>query len=138
MAGVRQRCALHPDAPLRRFRADGPAGRAVYLFCVGGGRLHPVAGQPVEEEPEEPPSAQPPSELTPEDAARRFALTPSELDALRLAVRGLTVNETAEQLHKGVETVRSQRNRVILKLGARNMTHAACRAVAYGLVTVDV
>jgi DNA-binding CsgD family transcriptional regulator len=131
-----QRCALHPDAPLRRFRADGPRGRAVYLFCVGGGRLHPVGSEPIADAPDvgvpEPPPQRPP-ERGPSD----FSLTPSERDVLSLAALGLTVPETAERLMKGAETVRSQRNRVILKLGARNMTHAACRAVAHGVVKVD-
>lgn len=47
---------------------------------------------------------------------------------------GLTAAETAAQNFKSVETVKSQRLRVILKFGARNMVHACVMAAEAGLV----
>jgi DNA-binding NarL/FixJ family response regulator len=64
-----------------------------------------------------------------------FGLTTAELSVLQAAAQGLTVPETALQLHKGAETVKSQRNRIILKIGARNMTHAVCIAAEHGVVS---
>jgi DNA-binding CsgD family transcriptional regulator len=64
-----------------------------------------------------------------------FGLTRAELEVLRAAAAGLTVLESAALLQKGAETVKTQRNRIILKLGARNMVQAACIAAENGLVT---
>ena len=52
-----------------------------------------------------------------------------------VAAAELTVPETARQLHKGAETVKTQRNKIILKIGARNMTHAVCIAAERGIVS---
>jgi DNA-binding NarL/FixJ family response regulator len=76
-----------------------------------------------------------PSERRPyHGEALPFGLTPAELTVLQAAAQGLTVPETAVELHKGAETVKSQRNKIILKIGARNMTHAVCIAAEHGLV----
>src|SRR4051812_41756802 len=64
-----------------------------------------------------------------------FGLTQAELVVLQAAAQGLTVPETARQLHKGAETVKTQRNKIILKIGARNMTHAVCIATESSLVS---
>ena len=63
-----------------------------------------------------------------------FGLTFTELGVLQAAAQGYTVPETARRLHKGAETVKTQRNKIILKIGARNMTHAVCIAAERGLV----
>src|SRR4051794_10289549 len=89
-------CPLHPGATLRRFRADGPDGRGVYLFCLANGEgLHLVSDQAVSSErfprraaddaPQEPRSVVPDGE--------RFGLTDAELEVLRLAARGCTTLE---------------------------------------------
>jgi DNA-binding NarL/FixJ family response regulator len=66
-----------------------------------------------------------------------FGLTPAELAVLQAAAEGLTVPETARKLQKGSETVKTQRNKIILKIGARNMVHAVCIAAERGLVSAD-
>jgi DNA-binding CsgD family transcriptional regulator len=69
------------------------------------------------------------------DVSLPFGLTQTELTVLQAAARGLTVPETARHLKKGSETVKTQRNRIILKIGARNITHAVCIAAEHGLVS---
>ena len=115
------RCGLHPHAAVRHFRAQGPEGLGVYAYCLVEGGMHRIDG--VSPVPDEPVPTVPLDELS-----------PVEREVLDAAARGLTVPETAVALGKGAETIKSQRNRVILKLGARNMTHAVCMAAAAGAV----
>jgi DNA-binding CsgD family transcriptional regulator len=134
-------CHRHPGARIRPYRTDGPLGRAVYLQCV-----------PDHDEPHllTPPGLRssgltvrareagelqlvPPPDVA--DTLLPFGLTQTELTVLQAAAQGLTVPETARQLHKGAETVKTQRNKIILKIGARNMTHAVCIAAERGLVS---
>jgi DNA-binding CsgD family transcriptional regulator len=56
-------------------------------------------------------------------------LTPAELQVLALAAEGLTSRETAVWLGHSVDSVRSHRRSLRIKLGAHNMPHA----VALGL-----
>jgi DNA-binding CsgD family transcriptional regulator len=131
-------CPDHPGAPLRRFRADGPQGRAVYLFCLANGSgIHRVSDEPVA--PDRFPRRRSEGlQLSSESpSAGAFGLSDAELEVLKHAANGLTTAETAEHLSKSAETVKTQRNRAILKLSARNTTHAACRAVAHHLVELD-
>jgi DNA-binding CsgD family transcriptional regulator len=134
------RCPKHPEAAVRRFLADGELGRGLYAFCIpAGGAMHPLG--PV---PDEPPAetgdrlphlGRPGLRPGRSERDRLFdSLSPPELDVLAAAARGLTVSETAHELQKSPQTVKSQRNAVILKLGARNMTHAVCMAAERGLV----
>lgn len=128
---------------MRRFRASGPAGVGVYAFCVPpDGRMHLASDRPDPEPAPEAGSARPRRfvrgvESVPSDPRAAELLAPlslPEIEVLRAAARGLTVVETADALGKGAETVKSQRNRIVLKLGARNMTHAVCMAAERGLV----
>lgn len=134
-------CPKHPNATVRPYRAGGPRGPRVYLQCVpesgephflasasaaGAGLTVRASGGPLEELREAPETAS--LELP-------FGLTAAELSVLRAAAQGLTVPETAQELGKGAETVKTQRNRIILKIGARNMTHAVCIAAGHGLVS---
>jgi DNA-binding NarL/FixJ family response regulator len=57
-------------------------------------------------------------------------LTPSERLVLDAAASGLSVQETADKLKIGTETVRGQRKMTLRRLGARNMTHAV--AIFFG------
>jgi DNA-binding CsgD family transcriptional regulator len=132
-------CRDHPGAPLRRFRADGPRGRAVYLFCLANGTgIHRVSDEPVAADrfPRRAGASAEPSPRSPAPSDR-FGLSEAELEVLQHAANGLTTAETADELSKSSETVKTQRNRAILKLAARNTTHAACRAVAHRLVELD-
>jgi DNA-binding CsgD family transcriptional regulator len=54
----------------------------------------------------------------------QFDLTPSERIVLDAAASGLTVQETADTIGIGRETVRDQRKMTLKRLGAKNMTHA--------------
>jgi DNA-binding CsgD family transcriptional regulator len=59
-------------------------------------------------------------------------LSQSENDVLDDAAEGLTVLESARARFKGTETVKTQRRSILLKLGARNMTHAVAMVNAFG------
>ena len=60
-----------------------------------------------------------------------------ELDVLRLAATGASVDETATRLGSSVETVKSQRRVVIAKLDARNMMHAVALGYENGLLSPE-
>jgi DNA-binding CsgD family transcriptional regulator len=136
-------CPIHPTAMVRPYRTDGPLGRRVYLQCVpGDGVPHLLSGQVTPEgadgmrvRVDVRPSLTPVADLVDSEAPLPFGLTQAELVVLRAAAVGLTVPQTARQLHKGTETVKTQRNKIILKIGARNMTHAVCIATEQGLVS---
>jgi RNA polymerase sigma factor (sigma-70 family) len=61
-------------------------------------------------------------------------LTAKELTVLRLAAEGATSAETAKQLRKAGETVKSQRRAIIAKLRARNIIHAVSIGYQRGLL----
>jgi DNA-binding NarL/FixJ family response regulator len=106
-------CPIHPDSLVRRFRTHGANGPGVYPQCVpgGGAQPHLLAWAEAEEE----------TLLVRADSS---GLTPCEISVLVDAASGMTVDETAERLHKGSETVKTQRRSILLKLGARNMAQA--------------
>jgi DNA-binding CsgD family transcriptional regulator len=130
-------CPAHPDAPVREFRADGPAGVGTYRFCVPfDGRMH-LLGLAADS------TERPPLQDQIRQAAVRAAehlegpcaqLSVAELEALQAAAHGLTVQESADVLDKSPETVKSQRNTALLKLHARNIAHAVCLATAEGVI----
>ncbi|MEO9175115.1 MAG: LuxR C-terminal-related transcriptional regulator [Gaiellales bacterium] len=105
-------CPVHAGSTVRRYRTHGPAGPGVYPQCVPAhdGQPHLL----------EWPVAEPTAE--PADDSRD--LSDCELAVLTDAAAGLTTLETAHKRTKGVETVKTQRRSILLKLGARNMTHA--------------
>lgn len=61
-------------------------------------------------------------------------LTEVELEALISAAKGETCNEAGGRLYKGYETIRTHRNAAILKLNARNITHAVAIAIRRGIL----
>lgn len=67
--------------------------------------------------------ADPPARTRP-----RKALTPSELEVLRGAAAGETAVETACRLQKSIDTVKSQRQAALRRLGARSVAHAVFMA----------
>jgi DNA-binding NarL/FixJ family response regulator len=62
------------------------------------------------------------------------ALSPSEAAVLEDAANGLTVTETAARRSKGRETVKTQRQAILLKLGARNIAQAVAMMISDGLI----
>jgi RNA polymerase sigma factor (sigma-70 family) len=58
----------------------------------------------------------------------RTALTPSELEVLRGAAAGETASETASRLLKSIDTIKSQRQTALRRLGARSVAHAVFMA----------
>lgn len=121
------RCSLHPGAPVRRYRTQGPKGTGVYPQCV------PPGGQPHLLAWEDALAGAKPEPLGP----ILSPLSASEHEVLRAAANGLTAAESAHLLGKGRETVKTQRHQVILKLGARNIAHAVALATASGLLRID-
>lgn len=105
-------CPLHPGSTVRRYRATGPSGPGVYPQCVPAfdGLPHLLEW--------------PHHETVAESFDDTRDLTDCELEVLTDAAAGLTTQETARKRVKGVETVKTQRRSILLKLGARNMAHA--------------
>ena len=60
--------------------------------------------------------------------------TSKELEVLHGLSRGLSVEQIAHALGKSVYTVRTQREDVRRKLGARNTTEAVAQAMRLGLI----
>ena len=60
--------------------------------------------------------------------------TPRELAVLRLVAGGKTVDEIAQSLGLGEETIRSHLKKVQAKLGARNRLHAVAEAMRHHLI----
>lgn len=63
------------------------------------------------------------------------ALTDRELDVLRLAAGGYANREIAGMLHLAEGTVKNHVSTILLKLAARDRTHAVLRALHLGLLT---
>ncbi|UZN03584.1 response regulator [Cellulomonas sp. S1-8] len=61
-------------------------------------------------------------------------LTPRELDVLRLVAAGWANREIADALHLAPGTVKNHVSAVLLKLGVRDRTRAALRALELGLL----
>ncbi len=64
-----------------------------------------------------------------------LALTPREVEVLRLGADGATSEEIATALHLTEHTVKSHLKRIQGKLGARNRTHAVAMALRSGLIS---
>jgi DNA-binding CsgD family transcriptional regulator len=118
-------CSIHPGALVRPYRTLGPNGPGVYPQCVPGGSEQPhllAWAKPAD---------------IPASSVRQPKLSATELDILRDAACGLTVAESAATRFKGTETVKSQRRQILLKLGARNMTHAVALAAVERLIELE-
>ena len=110
-------CSLHPAALVRRYRSHGPNGPGVYPQCVPGGNEQPRFRY---------------------EQHKTVLLTQSEREVLGDAADGLTVRESARRRQKSTETVKTQRKRIMLKLGARNITQAVGIAVSQALLAEHV
>lgn len=129
------RCLLHPTAPVRRYRTNGPNGPGVYPQCMptDGSAPHLLTWDALSSKAE----AENVEVCIADDVASLTLLSPSELGVLCAAANGLTSLESGRRLSKGVETVKTQRHQILLKLGARNITQAVCMATEQGFLVVD-
>ena len=128
-------CDLHPNGHVRRYRTTGPSGPGVYPQCVPGDGSPPHlltwARRPrTSDEPRL-------REVSVTVDAADSLLSPNELLVVCAAANGLTSHETSVQLGKSIETVKTQRHQIMLKLGARNITQAVCIATEHGYVGVQ-
>lgn len=62
------------------------------------------------------------------------ALSPRELDVLRLAADGHSNREIGQQLHIGETTVKTHMSTILVKLGANDRAHAVTLAVQRGFL----
>lgn len=69
-----------------------------------------------------------------ETPAERYALTPRELDVLRLVAAGHTNAEIAAELHLARSSVKKLVSRCLVRLGVRNRVEAALVAQREGVV----
>ena len=107
MTSAAEKALLRDAAARARIAKDPHRGRAGRrIQCVGSGRVRPA------------------------DAP----ISPAELEVLKLMGDGLTNEEIAAHLIKGVETVKSQVRRIIAYFKARNRTHAVALAIRAGII----
>jgi DNA-binding NarL/FixJ family response regulator len=66
------------------------------------------------------------------------ALTPRELEVLKLVAEGHTNQEIADHLVLSIKTVQAHRANVMDKLGLHDITHLVRFAIHYGLITPDL
>jgi DNA-binding CsgD family transcriptional regulator len=117
-------CSVHRGSLVRPYRSHGPNGPGVYPQCVPDGHEQPHLLAWAEAD-------------SPQLAGRLTgpaALTPSEREVMVDAGDGFTVRESAKRRHKSPETVKTQRKRILLKLGARNMAQAVAMAIGGDLI----
>jgi DNA-binding CsgD family transcriptional regulator len=126
-------CPEHPGSLVRRARTGGPRGRGIYPECVPAeGAPHVLSWEDA--------SSTVPAELTTVRLAGDLGettLSPSELIVLREAANGYTSAQTAARLGKGIQTVKTQRRRILLKLHAANTPQAVCIATEHGILVVE-
>lgn len=71
------------------------------------------------------------------DARERLALSPREIDVLRLLCDGLSVPAIAAQMYISYSTAKTYVARLYQKLGAANRAQALMVAVQHGLISCD-
>jgi DNA-binding NarL/FixJ family response regulator len=72
-----------------------------------------------------------------ETAATDTALTPRELEVLRLAAQGQSLQQIARQLSISPRTAETHRARFMRKLGLHNQTEIVRYAIRQGFVSID-
>lgn len=66
-----------------------------------------------------------------------MALTPRELEVLKLVASGMSSQEIADSLSLSIKTVESHRSRVMTKLDVTNVAMLVRESIRLGLVTAD-
>jgi DNA-binding NarL/FixJ family response regulator len=109
---------------------DAPADQlvtAIRVVAAGEALLAPsITRRLIEEFARRPPSDARPAELE--------ALSPRELDVLRLVARGLSNAEIASELYVGDATVKTHVSRILQKLALRDRVQAVVLAYESGLL----
>ena len=109
---------------------DAPADQlvtAIRVVAAGEALLAPsITRRLIEEFARRPPSNARPAELE--------ALSPRELDVLRLVARGLSNAEIASELYVGDATVKTHVSRILQKLALRDRVQAVVLAYESGLL----
>jgi DNA-binding NarL/FixJ family response regulator len=110
---------------------DAPADQlvtAIRVVAAGDALLAPsITKRLIEQFARRPPASERPAALQ--------ALSPRELDVLRLVARGLSNAEIADELCVGDATVKTHVSRILQKLSLRDRVQAVVLAYESGLVT---
>lgn len=68
------------------------------------------------------------------EKTKKFALTETERDILRLSAQGITMEGIADLLYKSLDTIKSHKRNLFAKIGATNISQALARATNYELL----
>jgi DNA-binding NarL/FixJ family response regulator len=107
---------------------------AIQAVAEGGAFLYPGLAKALIRQVIEPGIAASPVPLEKRDAKHLQALTPRELEVLKLVAEGYTNQQIASQLVISVKTVQAHRANVMEKLGLRDITHLVRFALHFGLL----
>jgi DNA-binding NarL/FixJ family response regulator len=112
---------------------------AISSVAQGGAFLYPGLAKALirnymERSTRAPSDSPDPYEAARDNAAQLRALTPREMEVLKLVAEGHTNQEIADQLVVSIKTVQAHRANVMEKLGLRNVTHLVRFAVRAGLI----
>ena len=111
---------------------------AILSIAQGGAFLYPGLAKAlistyVDNAAASPPEAVELRDPSPENSLPLHALTPREIEVLKLVAEGHTNQEIAEQLVISIKTVQAHRANLMEKLGLHNITHLVRFAVRAGL-----
>ena len=96
-------------------------------MAAGGEYIHAAITRALREQASAPAAA----------AVQRPALSPRELEVLRLMATAATYREIGRQLFISEETIRSHAKNILAKLEQPNRTQAVMAAVRLGLIQLD-
>ena len=88
-------------------------------------------------EPERQRTSGPPAGVSPAVAPLPAALTPREMEVLRLVAQGFANKQIARELQVSEKTAKTHVSNILAKLGVSDRTQAAMCAVRSGLVPAD-
>lgn len=109
---------------------------AITSVAQGGAFLYPGLAKALIRGYIENLSAVPP--VSRDSAPALHALTPREMEVLKLVAEGYTNQEIADQLVLSIKTVQAHRANVMEKLGLQNVTHLVRFAVRAGLIADEL
>ncbi len=113
---------------------------AIQSVAQGGAFLYPgLAKALIRSYVEHSPAASPHTRESAGDSSTQLrALTPREMEVLKLVAQGHTNQEIADQLVVSIKTVQAHRANVMEKLGLHNITHLVRFAVGAGLIPAEL